>query len=194
MVKCKLVSKEHLKEEGLKPAVLCGLDMMVRRHQWSGWLEISLCLSAHGQGTARREPSRPFYPTIGRMLMEVCRAKEPSLQPCTPRVPALTAAPATQAGCPLLGSTSILVSISELRNPRMPPRTHCGCTSGAIPGKRGSRSRSCRQLLPPPRLNKGQPSSQIPEIETGETYPFSLDHSHRRVLCTAKCAKPASLG
>lgn len=123
-------------------------------------------------------------------------------EPCTPRIPSMTAAASWACqwqpqpvllALPLLDSTNILVSISELRNPRMPPWTHCGCTSGAIQGKRGSRSRSCRQLLPPPRLNKGQPSSQIPEIETREIYPFSLDRSLGRVLCTAQCAKPASL-
>lgn len=59
--------------------LLCFLDMMVRRHQWSGWLEIPLCLSVHGRGIARWEPSRPFYPKVGEMLMEVCTVKEPSL-------------------------------------------------------------------------------------------------------------------
>lgn len=158
----------------------------------------------HGQEIARREPSRPLYPAIGEMLMEVCMAREPSPRPCTPRVPALTASWPCQwqpqpprLAPPLLDSTNTLVSTSEPRNTRMPLWNHCGCTSGAAPGKRGgsrSCSRSCRRLLPPPRLNKGQPSSQIPEIEAAETYPFSLDRSLRRVLCTAKCAKPASLG
>lgn len=182
MVKCKLVLKEQMKEERLKPAMLCGLDTVERRHRWSGWLEIPLCLSVRDQCTAGWEPSKPLYPTTREVLMELCRVKEPFLQPCTPRGPALNAA--LRLAPPLLDSTNILVSISELRNAGIPPRTHCGSTSRATQGKRGSRSCSCRQLLPPPRLNKGQPSSQIPETETetGETYPFSVDHSPRRMF------------
>lgn len=45
MVKCKLVLKEQPTEEGLMPAVLPGLDTMVRRHQEHGWLEMALCFS-----------------------------------------------------------------------------------------------------------------------------------------------------
>lgn len=190
MVKCKLALKEQPTEEGLTPAVLPGLDVRVRRHQERGWLKVSLCLSACGQGISRKGPGRSitrqyhdvdeglygegaFIVAKAHLSYLCCQQQQAGLAGGGPSCPGLlpTARP--------YWNTSEHQGARKTWDAPVDPLL-CGCTFWATQGKRGSRRRSCRQLPPLPRLNKGRPpqprrSHRQAALTSGtgrETYPL----------------------
>lgn len=148
---------------------------------------------------------------MSQILMGVCMVKLPSPWPCTPKLLVLQAAAswACWVWCQLPRLAAYCWTIPK--HPWPSARWESlGCFCGpaaAVPselgkqGRRGSRSCSCRQLLPSHRLNKGRPPQHHRSqrqaalaSKTGEgTYPFITDQLPRRVFHTAEHAKPASL-